>query len=186
MNAIRAMLAQGRMAAPTAVQGEEPPPDVTVNFMTAPYSGVDSWYDGCLGFRFTPVSDITVVALGRSVNGGALTQNHDVAIYRDSGSLQVAIATITPASDVDAGYAYELLETPVVLLSTETYRIASREFASGDAWRIVGDISSHTAVATVEGGCYAGGAMQYPFGNNGGADTGYVPPTFFYLPAGQP
>ena len=149
------------------------------NFFTASYTGTRNDHTGWAGYEFTPSVDLTVEALGRSVSTSIL-HDHNLKIWRVSDQSEVASVTVTPASGVFLGYAYEKLPTPIALNSGVTYRIASWETNGGDAFRDVGNISDHTAVARINAGVWGRSSDTYPAFTNGGTDNGYVPATFFY------
>ena len=150
------------------------------NFFAQLYAGVRDDFTGTLGFKFTVGgSDVTVHALGRSVNG-SLSSSHQVGLWTVAGSL-VASVTVGPSSPVDVlGYAYEELGSPVVLTAGGVYVIGSEEVASGgDLWCDSLDISNHSAIVTVNNSRFSVGSFGFPAADYGGADTSYVPPTFF-------
>lgn len=87
---------------------------------------------GVVGYEFTALRDINVVALGRFA-GSTFTQDHPVKIWSAAGVL-LSETIVTPSSEIDSlGWAYSNA-TPVTLLDGETYRIAVDEFNAGDNW----------------------------------------------------
>lgn len=156
------------------------PTPARTSFFNQSYTGSRNNHTGYVGYQFTPSSNLTVTALGRSVSG-SLNNNHLVKIWRVSDQSVVASVTITPSSATDAlGYKYEVLGTPVTLTSGAAYRIASYETSGGDSWRDIGSLSNHSSVATIQYGVHDNGTNGYPSYTYGSSEQGYVPPVFYY------
>ena len=150
---------------------------VLTNFFNQLYTGTRNNFSGTLGFRFTPSRNIIVTALGRSIST-AMAADHVVRIWSETPTV-LATVTVTSTSSVDAlGYAYELLATPITLISGTKYRIASVETSGGDKWMDVSIVSNHLASAAIDSACYAAG-NAYPNTTYGGANQGYVLVTFY-------
>ena len=149
------------------------------NFFTASYTGTRNNFTGSLGFEFTPTQNLTVTALGRSVSG-SMNNSHTIYIWQVSNpSSPLTSATVTPSSPTDSlGYKYVTI-TPVQLTSGTTYRISSDETSGGDNWMDSSSITNHSAIATISQAVYSSTAGTYPSNTGTGANTGYVPPTFY-------
>jgi hypothetical protein len=151
---------------------------VITKFFNQLYSGARNNFTGCLGFRFKPTRNITIVALGRSVST-SIAANHAVKIWTETPA-EICTVTITPSSLVDAlGYAYETLATPITLVSGTYYRIASDETSGGDKWMDLGTVSNHLNSADIYGSVFQGTKSAYPFQYGAATDKGYVVPTFY-------
>ncbi|MHB9131659.1 MAG: H-X9-DG-CTERM domain-containing protein [Armatimonadota bacterium] len=158
---------------------------VVDNYITASYTATTGGRNditGTLAYRFTPVADITIEALGRVVIAAGMSQNHTVQIWRVSDQRLMAGAIITPTSSTDTvGFKYKPLFEPVTLRSGVSYYIGSSETSGGDKW--LSDLSlagQHRTIATISGLCYANGpAGTYPGNYYAGADTVYGPATFY-------
>jgi hypothetical protein len=160
------------------------------NFFSALYSGTRNNYTGSVGYLFTPTTNITVTALGRSVSG-SMVNSHTVRIWQDSTETCVASATVTPTSSQPdgLGYMYVTLGTPVTLTSGTNYRITTDETAGGDDWMDLsyGGMTAHSSSATITGG--VAGATCGAFPNDfiaAGTNYGYGVPTFYTGSNGTP
>jgi hypothetical protein len=154
-------------------------PVAVTNFFNQLYAGTRNDYTGTVGFRFTPTSDVVIVALGRPVST-TMASSHAIEIWRVSDTAKVATATVSPASDTDAlGYKYAMLGTPFTALTGVDYHIVSQETAGGDQWSQLGPIENHAAIATVYGYVYGPPGDVYPLNYVNAANYGFVPPTFY-------
>lgn len=93
-------------------------------------------YTGWVGYKFTPVVNLTIVSLGRFIHSTWAT-NHEVAIFVSpwgSGN-KVASVIVTPTSTIHSLWRRENLVSPVVLAAGTEYRIASAEVNAGDNWQ---------------------------------------------------
>jgi hypothetical protein len=96
--------------------------------------GTDSFdRDNTFGWRFTPVTDIDVTALGffdatglPAGTGTGLSQSHEVGIYRVTDQVLVASNAIPAgiAGDLNGNFRYVTLVTPVRLAGGTTYLMA--------------------------------------------------------------
>lgn len=166
-------------AFPAAFDRHQPAAVATgiTNWITTHYTGTRNDFDGSVGYELLiGASDITIVALGRSVSD-SIAQTHKVKVY-DNVYTVVAEVDITESSPVLDGYAYEMLGTPVTLTAGGTYTIASREHLWGDLWKDLFDLTDHAATATVIIAKYGQGDYwpSATWGDDGGA---FVPSTFF-------
>lgn len=156
-----------------------------VNFNTQKYlNAIRNNTEGSLGYNFkVGPSSITVVALGRPLVGGSISQNHTVRLWKDGvTTAPVAEVTITPSSPVDAiGYMYEMLPTPVTLDAGAIYHLVSREYNGGDQW-LEGYhlVAYHSYWATVRGYSMSTTSPDgYPNSINTNSYIGYGAPTFY-------
>lgn len=90
-----------------------------------------------VGYSFEVLeTDLLVVAMGRPITGGSMTQNHEIKIWQDGvTTAPVASVIVTPDSQTDElGLKYEMLATPVTLKAGVKYHLLCREYANGDKW----------------------------------------------------
>jgi hypothetical protein len=96
--------------------------------------GTDSFdRNNTFGWRFTPITDIEITALGffdatslPTGTGVGLSQPHDVGIYRVSDQVLLISNTIPAGilADLNANFRYVTLSTPVRLAGGTTYLMA--------------------------------------------------------------
>ncbi|HEV2438229.1 MAG TPA: hypothetical protein VG077_19740, partial [Verrucomicrobiae bacterium] len=150
------------------------------NFFPRSYTGTRTDFTGNIGYEFIPVTNLLVTALGRSVSGGRLQQNHEVTIWDTTVDKRLATVIVATSSKVDGfGFACERLSKPVSLAQGRSYRITSSEVAGGDPIMDIADIQKHVGVATVGSGVFAAGNV-YPASHYGGSEQGYGLPTFYF------
>lgn len=148
------------------------------NLFTVSYTGSRNNITGCLGFEFSPDEDIIIIKLGRSVST-AITTNHTIKIWRVSDQTLITSGVVNQSSTVDVlGYAIVNI-TPVTLVASETYRIASDEDSGGDLWKDLTGMTDHSDKVTITGAVYKTTKGAYPTETLAGANNAFVPPTFY-------
>ncbi|QDV84977.1 hypothetical protein [Planctomycetes bacterium TBK1r] len=132
-------------------------------------------FGGDVGYRFTPVRDISVTHLGRPTDASAgMAQDHEIMVWRDSDAAQVTSCTVTPASTLLNGHYIEPC-TPVTLTAGTAYRVSSSEFVGGDSWindYAVADFDA--SMMSIAGRCYSVTPGSFPSAAGGAAGSGYV------------
>jgi hypothetical protein len=132
---------------------------------------------GCVGFKFTANSAITVQQLGRWVISGN-SGTHVVHLFDTVTSSDVATATVDTSGGPAGAYKYATVSSPPTLVSGRSYVVASAETNGGDQWY---NQESYTltsagtlgkAVFSTDGSCTA-----YSDGADG---QSYVPPNLKY------
>ena len=160
------------------------------SFLREAATGDRNNYGGSVGYEFEVLSDITVSAVGRPLNG-EMNRPHTIRIWEVSTQTLLASAEVTPDSPLDAlGFKTAPLNAPLMLKAGERYRIVSSEEVDGDMWYDVGVseddaadlVPSNTALITTPVFTNENEWDSYPANEwNPGGIRGYVGATFYYL-----
>lgn len=109
------------------------------NFYTTPRTGNVNGFQGRVGFVFSvDPNEVIVYALGRLVSSAPLQQTHTIELFEAQSSgphTLLMSAMIGPSNPVTVdNYAYQILPTPITLVSGREYVLLSTEFNGGDRW----------------------------------------------------
>jgi len=162
---------------------------VSYNAFDMLYTGTRNDYSGRVGYTFRAEQTFDIHALGRSVNpfynGGVLQAGHTIEIFEVSTGSLLASETINSGSAKDSlGYAFEVLPSPLTLISGAEYMILSDETSGdGDPWMDVSSVSGYRDDLMTIIGCqwwntHAGNPMPTPYYTYCPGSL-YVPPTFY-------
>lgn len=159
------------------------------SFLKEAATGERNDYTGAVGYEFQCLADITVIAVGRPLNG-EMYDSHMIYIWSVGSTELLAAAEVTPKSPLDElGFKVARLDTPVMLKSGESYRIVSSEYAGGDQWYDVGTTPDGSPELLPNDECmiiipaFSGEDTEvYPENqyDPGGINKGYTGVTFYY------
>jgi hypothetical protein len=167
----------GREAAPAANMSAVPgAPYVLTQTLKTPLNNQSL----NLGFYFDTGSNTPVVThLGRwKISGNS--QTHNLYLYKyvnGSSDVQIATASVDLSTGSAGTYVYAALGSPVTLLASTRYYVASQEVSGGDAWynHVSTTLDSFTAgVGTVYGSAISGSPGQSTVGETGPTAFGPV------------
>jgi formylglycine-generating enzyme len=137
----------------------------SINLINQPLGGFGSGnvYNDTRGYSFTTkINPLKITRLGVRDSGNKEGQ---IGLWREDGSLLVT-RQISDASQLEGGYWWITLPTPIVLDPYTTYRIGCQSFTSFFRWRQESEPSVSSAVV-INGIVNGGGQYGFAFPSNG-------------------
>ena len=103
------------------------------SFLNAPLHGERNDFNGQVGYRFEPRSDIKILALGYPKLD--IKENHVIRIWNMNTEALIAEVEVTPNSPDSNGFKYELLSEPVILSPGAEYALVTVVYSGqADGW----------------------------------------------------